>query len=809
MPTDSETRVVIARKLKRVATGCAVVAIAINLAALLGWALRIEYLILPANVGRAYQPPAIIAFTLGALGILFITQEERHRAAPATVSIALALLGLGGFTLSEYAFGIGREFDRLLFPETVAQLSPRYAGRMGTVAAILSVLMGGTILLGVLRRGASKTYSAIASVGATLSCTMVLGYAYNAGALLALDQYQHLAMGAALASFLLFVGLLCARADAGWMSMVSSPGPAGEAARRLLPAIFVILIVVGGVSVWGVRLAAWDAGFWAAILESVTIPLFFWLALYILRSVHVLDMRRREMERTIADKDERLGVVQEAASAGAWDWDILHDRVVWSEQYAHHFGIRADCDTMTSSEFTACILEKNRAEVREVFNQIRSKGGPFKVKYSLTGADGSVRHVATHGRLYLDEHGRPVRAAGLTFDITELVEAELALDRARMEADRANLAKSRFLAAASHDLRQPLQSLMLFFETLEHRLRRQPVGESLGRVLDGIRRSLSALRFLLDSMLEVSRLDAGLVVPQVVELPLAPLLARLDAAFRPLAKAKDIELRTVATSAVVRTDPNLLEQMVTKLLDNAIRFTRRGAIVLGCRRRGTRIRLLVVDTGSGISAEERDAIFDDFHQLENPERDRTKGLGLGLAIVRRLARLLGHGYGVSSVPGRGSSFYVELPAAEGAATRSEKDSHTLVVEERGQGMVVVIDDDVLVRESFRVLLEGWGYRVVAAESGADAVRQIDCRQELPRVVIVDYRLREGEVGTDAIREVIRNCGSAIPGVILTGDTSTDRLIEARAAGFDLLHKPCAPEDLRRKVEALAENGLVA
>lgn len=805
MPTDSPACAEIVGKLKDVASGCALVAITINVASLLGWALKVEQLILPAGVGRSYQPPAIIMFTLGGLGLLYLRQQDR-RAVWGTVATAFTILGLAGFALIEYTFGAGGEFDRLLFPEAVASFTPRYSGRMGTIAAILGTLMGVTLLLGVLRRPAGIAYSAIASTGATLSCMMVLGYAYNANALIALDQYQHLAMGASLASFLLFVGLLCVRSQAGWMSMVASSGPAGEAARRLLPATFVVLVGLGGASVWAVRLTNWDAGFWAAASESLTIPLFFWLALYILRFVHVLDIRRRDMERAIAERDERLGIVQEAASAGAWNWDILHDKIVWSDQYARLFGLVGDDTEATASRFAARFPEENRAAVREVLTRIRYTGGPFNIEYPLTGADGSVQHVMARGRVYLDKKGRPSRAAGMTLDITELVATKLALDRARTEADRANEAKSRFLAAASHDLRQPLQSLMLFLETLEQHLRRQPVEQSPVRILDGMRRSLTALHFLLDSMLEVSRIDAGLVVPQMVEVPLAPVLRRLEAAFRSRAAAKGLALRHVATSAVVRTDPSLLEEMVTKLLDNAIRFTKRGGVVLGCRMRGKHVRILVVDSGSGFPIEEQETIFDDFHQLQNPERDRSKGLGLGLAIVRRLGRLLGHGFGVVSVLGRGSSFYIDVPAVEAPSSRMGQVVPAPATD-GGQGLVVVIDDDPLIREGFRALLEGWRYEVVTAESGAEAVDQLVIRNERPQVVIADYRLRQGQLGTDAIRAVVRSVGTAIPGLIVTGDTSTERLREAKAAGFTLLHKPCAPEVLRRTVSQLmAEEG---
>jgi PAS domain S-box-containing protein len=285
--------------------------------------------------------------------------------------------------------------------------------------------------------------------------------------------------------------------------------------------------------------------------------------------------------------------------------------------------------------------------------------------------------------------GRTVGLVGVSLDITHRKRAEEGLRAAKAEAERANLAKSKFLAAASHDLRQPVQSLVLFMSLLKERLDGS-TGEPPAAVLDSMQQALGGrarqtgavkalgsmeqaldgLRMLLDSLLDVSRLDAGLVVAHPAVVPLGPLLERLAAEYRPRVAAKGLRLRMVGTDAAVRTDPALLERILRNLLENSLRYTERGGILVGCRRHGDRLRLEVVDTGVGIAPEKIDEIFEEFYQGHNPERDRTKGLGLGLAVVRRLGRLLGHEIEVRSAPGRGSAFAIVRCASTRPGTNS-------------------------------------------------------------------------------------------------------------------------------------------
>ncbi len=365
------------------------------------------------------------------------------------------------------------------------------------------------------------------------------------------------------------------------------------------------------------------------------------------------------------------------------------------------------------------------------------------------------------------------------------------------ELDMANQAKTRFLAAASHDLRQPMHALGIFIAKLRTRVQDT---ETL-QLVDKIESAVTALQQLLDAMLDISRLDAGVVTTSVVDLRLQPLLARLDAAFAPQAERKEIRLHTLPTNLAVLSDPVLLERILLNLLANAVRYTVRGGILLGCRSRGEKVRIEIWDTGIGIPLEHQEAIFQEFYQVANLERDRAKGLGLGLAIAARLARLLGSRIDMRSRPGRGSVFAIELP--RGVADTVERAPSQRVLTELLPGArVLVVDDDALVREAMSIGLAQWGCRAVLAANGDDAATLMADEKKRPDAILCDYRLPNGETGVEVIVRLHRIAGRAIPAALITGDTAPERLREARQAGYALLHKPLHPAKLRALLEQL-------
>jgi two-component system, sensor histidine kinase len=371
--------------------------------------------------------------------------------------------------------------------------------------------------------------------------------------------------------------------------------------------------------------------------------------------------------------------------------------------------------------------------------------------------------------------------------------AELRLKKE--EAERANVAKSRFLAAASHDLRQPLHAMALFVSALKDESQGP---EARHRILGQLSASVESLEGLFHALLDVSKLDAGIVRPEVRDFPVQTVFDRIGSEYATEAADKGLRLRLVPTRAIVRSDATLLERILRNLVFNAIRYTDTGGVIVGCRLRGDTVRIAVCDSGIGIEPAHLNDIFQEFYQVANPERDRSKGLGLGLAIVDRLARLLNHPLDVVSVPRRGSVFSVTVPRGDATAVQTSVSHEPVEVVEGtlGGALVVVVDDETAVLDGMREVLQQWGCRPLLADSADDALAQLAKAGSPPAAVIADYRLRAGETGIAAIERVRSAYGAGIPGVIITGDTAPDRLREAEVSGYHLLHKPVRPVRLR-------------
>jgi two-component system, sensor histidine kinase len=358
-------------------------------------------------------------------------------------------------------------------------------------------------------------------------------------------------------------------------------------------------------------------------------------------------------------------------------------------------------------------------------------------------------------------------------------------ESARAEAEEANRAKSRFLAAASHDLRQPMHALGLFVSAMKPHV----TGEQGPRILERVESTVRSTEAMFNAMLDVSRLDAGVLVPDVKPFPLAPLLTRLAAEYAPRAEAKGLRLKLRVREHNVLSDPTLLERVIRNYLGNAVRYTQRGGMLLATRKRGTVMSIELWDTGDGIPKDNLGDVYKEFYQLGNPERDRAKGLGLGLAIVKRIAQLLDHPIKLASSVGHGSKFSIEVPLAPSAACEAAGEQHEKLDETLLVGAcVLVIDDEADAREAVEVLLKQWGCLVLTAESAQQARELLRQQDASPDVLLSDYRLREGSTGIDAIRAIRTEFG-AVPAALITGDTAPDRLKEAAASGHELLHKP--------------------
>ncbi len=371
--------------------------------------------------------------------------------------------------------------------------------------------------------------------------------------------------------------------------------------------------------------------------------------------------------------------------------------------------------------------------------------------------------------------------------INERLRFEEELKGAKTAADRANKAKSRFLAAASHDLRQPLSALKLYSGVLKTKL-----NEADQPLLVEMDECVASLSDLLSKLLDLSKLDAGAVTPQVSDFDLDALLEKVQAAHGPAAESKGLTLRWSHCALTAHTDPVLFQRIVGNLVANAIEYTRHGGVVIGCRRRGGKRWVEVWDTGIGIPPDKTTEIFEEFKQLGNGAR--TQGSGLGLTIVAKTADLLGLEIRVRSRPGRGSLFAIELPVGEKPrATARPAIPHQV----QGLRIAVVDDNPALLRALVRSL-EHAGHDVVAAASGMALLSRLN--SHAPDIVVCDYRLGGGETGFDVITSARQAFGGDLPAVIITGDTDPDLMRRMVEMGIIIQHKPMEFEDLQARIE---------
>ncbi len=361
------------------------------------------------------------------------------------------------------------------------------------------------------------------------------------------------------------------------------------------------------------------------------------------------------------------------------------------------------------------------------------------------------------------------------------------------QLEAANLAKSRFLAAASHDLRQPLHAVGLFVAQLHGRLRVNERRQLVRR----IEAALAAMNELFSSLLDISKLDTGGTTVNLTSFPIAQLLGRAETTFAEAAREKGLTFHVRRSALWVKSDFILLERVVFNLISNAGRYTAKGGLVVGCRRRGGDMRIEVWDTGAGIPADQHEKIFGEFYRLNEPDRDRRGGLGLGLAIVDRACRLLQHRVEVKSVPGKGSCFAVTVPvvpAQESAATVAAQPRGPI---DRSSGkLILVIDNDPLVLEGMSGILRSWGCEVVTAESDSKALEILGAQNRQPDLIISDFHLSDGRTGLEAIAQVRSALSAEIPAFLISGDTTPKVLGDAKARGLYLLHKPVDPMALR-------------
>jgi signal transduction histidine kinase/CheY-like chemotaxis protein len=378
--------------------------------------------------------------------------------------------------------------------------------------------------------------------------------------------------------------------------------------------------------------------------------------------------------------------------------------------------------------------------------------------------DGEEVWLEETAKAEFDAAGEMVRISGLTLDITARKRVEQELAAAQRAADLANRAKSAFLAAASHDLRQPLQTLNLLQETLTRRVE----DADARKLLAGIERSLETMTDMLNSLLDINRLESGIVTATMTDFPINGVFESVAADFAEAVEAKGLKWRMVRSSVRIRSDERMLKEMIRNLLSNALRYTERGTVLLGCRRGDASIRIQVWDSGVGIMGEHIPQIFEEHYQAT--ESEQLGGFGLGLAIVRRLGTLLGHQIDVQSTPGKGSAFSIEVPLAQdlpGAEPLHAAPAAEPL--ESFNGTILLVEDDSFVREGLDSLLRSHGIDAVLAATGNEALALVIEKGVRPDLIVTDYNLPGSMNGTATIMALRAALGWKIPAIVLTGD----------------------------------------
>jgi signal transduction histidine kinase len=427
---------------------------------------------------------------------------------------------------------------------------------------------------------------------------------------------------------------------------------------------------------------------------------------------------------------------------------------------------------------------------------------------------GAFLALLTGAYLYLARLSRSIETStqGLSFDNLELVSllrdekrvadrARSVAEQAKMEAEEANVAKSKFLAAASHDLRQPLHAMGLLIHSLEQRIQ-EP--EQLALLVQ-VQHAHDAMTNLFSALLDISKLDARVIDVQVRPFRLTSVLEELNDELAPIANERGLELSFSYDDYAVSSDPLLLARILRNLIHNALVHTQAGAVRIRCSETINAVQVSVTDTGPGIPEEELTNIFAEFHQLDNSARDRSKGLGLGLAIVTRLCGLLGHDLHYESKLGEGSRFSVTVAKAPAGAVLGEMgaafERASSLVADDVVGSILVIDDERDILDAMRTLLASWSYEVVTAASVDEALEALNGGFE-PDLAICDFRLQDDRTGVDALGMISRQLGRVLPALLVSGDTAPERIKEAHDSGYSLLHKPVQPARLRNALKRL-------
>jgi PAS domain S-box-containing protein len=455
-------------------------------------------------------------------------------------------------------------------------------------------------------------------------------------------------------------------------------------------------------------------------------------------------------------------------------------------------------DLVGRSWFDTCVPDDIRPELELLFeNAIDNQALDGSHINPIVKKDGTQCQVEWQARSLFDGDGQFVGLLNIGHDVTEHLAHETELREARAEADQENAAKSRFLAAASHDLRQPLQSMSMYLSVLAKQLQ-DPVQIQLGTK---IRNAIESMSGLVESLLDISKLESGGIQPDIKDIALQDVFDRIYVNNQPQAVAKGLALACRDTGVMVKTDPVLLERVLENLVANAIRYTNMGSVTVGCDIEDGQVLVSVRDTGVGMSQNDLHDIFQEYFRLEASKQSGDVGLGLGLSIVKRIAQLLDHPIKVSSVLDQGSTFSIQVPLSQAALEAPAKCAAGMPKRcERKEPTLLFIDDDPAILDATSMFMETAGIDVRTAADGDEAMAQLAAGL-LPDIVVSDYRLPRYS-GVELVRRIKDVTRGDLPTIIMTGDTSASEIANANLNNCTILHKPVDTDELIALIERM-------
>jgi len=509
---------------------------------------------------------------------------------------------------------------------------------------------------------------------------------------------------------------------------------------------------------------------------------------------------RRTHELALLERELRLEEALRAGGVITFDWDLRAGLVRLSQNAAEILGL-GPRESLSSEEWIRQIHSDDRLSVTARL----SIAGPDQHPHSMTfrflrpDGDGEVwlEQIAV---AHFDSKGKPTRINGLTTDVTERKRFEEEVSRAWRSAELADRAKSSFLSAASHDLRQPLQTLRFLQASLEPHL-----SDGEGRnLVSGIARSLDTMSSILSSLLDVNRLEAGSLRPSKSDFAINETFDSLTADFADSIADKGLRWRLVRSRLLVRSDKRMLEAMLRNLLSNAVRYTDRGKVLLGCRRAGDKVRIEVWDSGIGIAQDQLPHIFHEYYQgAHGAERG---GFGLGLAIVRRIGEMLDHRIDVRTTPGKGTVFLIEVPQGDSIHETTERAQRPRY-ESDLPNVILVVEDETSVRSSISRLLKAKGVEAIAVATANDALARISQQEVRPDLLICDYNLRGSPNGLDTVKVLRAELAWNIPAIVMTGDIRSETVNSIAAHGVAVLIKPFAADELLQHIARLHKESI--